>query len=59
MTVVTDTSATLTFNDSFSENTSTGVTLSVSQVGSDVTVEYSSTNTGLAGTLTYSLAHLA
>ena len=59
MTVVTDTSATLTFNDSFSENTSTGVTLSVSQVGSNVTVEYSSTNTGLAGTLTYSLAHLA
>ena len=59
MTVVTDTSATLTFSDSFSENTSTGVTLSVSQVGSDVTVEYSSTNTGLAGTLTYSLAHLA
>ena len=59
MFVATDTSATLTFNDNFTENSSTGVTLSVSQVGSDVTVEYSSTNTGLTGILTYSLAHLA
>jgi polygalacturonase len=57
--VATNTSATLSFNDNFTENTSTGITLSVSQVGSDVTIEYSSTNTGLTGTLTYSLAHLA
>jgi hypothetical protein len=59
LTVATNTSATLTFNDNFTENTSTGITLSVSQVGSDVTIEYSSTSTGLIGTLTYSLAHLA
>jgi hypothetical protein len=59
MIVATDTSATLTFNDNFTENTSTGITLSVSQVGTNVTIRYSSTNTGLTGTLTYSLAHLA
>jgi polygalacturonase len=59
LTVATNTSATLTFNDNFTENSSTGITLSVSQVGSDVTIQYSSTNTGLTGTLTYSLAHLA
>jgi hypothetical protein len=59
LTVATNTSATLTFNDNFTENTSTGITLSVSQVGSAVTIKYSSTNTGLTGTLTYSLAHLA
>jgi hypothetical protein len=59
LTVATNTDATLTFNDNFTENTSTGITLSVSQVGSDVTIQYSSTNTGLSGTLTYSLAHLA
>jgi hypothetical protein len=59
LTVATDTSATLAFNDNFTENTSTGITLSVSQVGSDVTIEYSSTNTGVTGVLTYSLAHLA
>ena len=59
LTVATNTSATLTFNDNYTENTSTGITLTVSQVGTDVTIEYSSTNTGLTGTLTYSLAHLA
>ena len=59
LTVATDTDTTLTFNDNFTENTSTGVTLSVSQVGSDVTIQYSSTDTGLSGTLTYSISHLA
>jgi hypothetical protein len=59
LTVATNTSATLSFSDNFTENASTGITLSVSQSGSDVTIEYSSTNTGLTGILTYSLAHLA
>jgi hypothetical protein len=59
MIVTTDTSATLSFNDNYTENTSTGITLSVSQVGTNVTIRYTSTNTGLTGILTYSLAHLA
>jgi hypothetical protein len=59
ITVVTNTSATLSFNDNYTENTSTGITLGVSQSGTDVTIEYTSTNTGLTGTLTYSIAHLA
>lgn len=49
----------LTYTDDYSENTSTGITLTVTQTGSDVFVRYISTNTGTAGSLTYSITHLA
>jgi hypothetical protein len=59
LTVATNSSAVFNSNDSYTENISTGITLTVSQVGQVVSVNYSSTSTGLSGTLTYSLAHLA
>jgi len=59
LTVATNDAGVLNSNDSFTENITTGITLSVSQVGQVVSVNYASTSTGLTGTLTYSLAHLA
>jgi hypothetical protein len=57
--VAADSSTTNGFNDNFTENTSTGITLSVSQAAEVISILYTSTNTGLTGTLTYSIAHLA
>ena len=48
---------TLSTTDDFSENASTGITLSVIQSVNTVTFRYSSG--GTAGTLTYSVSHLA
>jgi hypothetical protein len=59
LTVVTNDAAVFNFDDSYTENINTGITLTVSQVGQVLSVNYSSTSTGLSGTLTYSLAHLA
>ena len=59
LTVATNDAGVLNSNDSYTENIATGITLSVSQVGQAVSVNYASTSTGLTGTLTYSLAHLA
>ena len=62
MTVVSgpnDSTGDLDFTDDYTENSSTGVTLNVTQSGSQVIVQYTSTNTGVVGTLTYSLSHLA
>ena len=50
---------TLNYTDDYTENASTGITLTVTQSGSTVFVKYISTNTGLAATLTYSITHLA
>ncbi len=50
---------TLNYTDDFTENDSTGVTLSASQSGNDILVQYATTNTGDTGTLTYSISHLA
>lgn len=47
------------YNDDFSENATTGITLSVTQTGDDVTVAYTSTNTGFDGTIYYSILHFA
>lgn len=49
----------LSYTDDYTENTSTGITLTVTQTGSDVFLRYISTNTGTAGSLTYSITHLA
>jgi hypothetical protein len=47
------------YTDDYTETFDTGVTLAVTQSGTTVTVIYTTTNTGSAGTLTYSLSHLA
>ncbi len=54
-----DSSLNLSYNDDYTENLGTGVTLAVTQSGDVVSVTYSTTNTGLTGTLTYSLNYLA
>ena len=47
-----------TYTDDYSENASTGVTLTVAQASTNVTVSYATTNTGSAGTIKYSITHL-
>jgi len=54
-----DSSLTLSYSDDYTENLTTGVTLSATQVVNTVSVRYTTTNTGDPGTLTYSIAHLA
>jgi hypothetical protein len=58
MIVVNDT-ADAVYTDEFTENSSTGVTLSATKSGGTLLVQYTSTNTGNAGSLTYSVTHLA
>ena len=58
-TIVVATATPLTFGDEYTENNSTGVTLDVAQVGSTVTVSYTTTDTGVPGTIHYSITHLA
>ena len=48
----------LTYTDDYSENISTGITLTVSQTGSEIFVNYTSTNTGTSGSITYSINHI-
>lgn len=50
---------TVSYSDDYSENSSTGITLSVSQAGDDITVAYTATSTGFAGTIYYSITHFA
>lgn len=47
------------YTDDYSETDDIGITLSVTQSGSTVSVRYTTTNTGSTASLTYSLAHLA
>jgi len=47
------------FTDDYTETFDLGVTLSATQSNNMVTVRYSTTNTGAAATLTYSISHLA
>lgn len=54
-----DSSLTLAYTEDYTENSDVGVTFSVTQVGTTVTMRYTSANTGNPGTLTYSLEHLA
>ena len=48
-----------TYSDDYSETVDIGVTLAVTKSGDLATLNYTTTNTGTAGTLTYSIAHLA
>ena len=54
-----DSSGGLEFSDDFTENNPTGVTLTVSQSGDVISVGYISTETGVNGTMYYSVTHLA
>ena len=49
----------LNYTDDYTENASTGITLTVTQTGSNVFLKYISTATGLPALLTYSITHLA
>jgi hypothetical protein len=62
MTVVSgpnDSTGAMAYTDDYTENDTTGITLAVSQLGSEVQLQYTSTSTGNTGILTYSLKHLA
>jgi hypothetical protein len=52
-------SSDLTFSDEYVQNLNVGVALGVSQAGSTVSVTYTTTNTGVPGTIHYSITHLA
>ena len=57
--VATDGSTTnLSWSDDYTENTATGVSLSVSQAGTNVSLDYTTTNTGTNGTIRYSITYL-
>ena len=51
--------ATATYTDDYTESAGTGVTLAISQSTNQLSVIYTTTNTGLDGSITYSLSHLA
>lgn len=48
----------LNWNDSFTENADTGVTLSLSQAGSSITLDFVTSNTGVPGSISYSVNYL-
>ena len=48
----------LTYNESYNENAVSGITFSVTQSGTDVSVNYTASNTGNNATLSYSLERL-
>jgi hypothetical protein len=57
--VAADGVGTLTYTDDYVENTLTGITLTVTQTGSNVSLNYTSTPTGSNAELRYSLNYLA
>jgi hypothetical protein len=54
-----DSTDSLTYSDDFVENASTGIGLSFSQVGTVVSMDYTASNTGVNGIITYSINYLA
>ena len=60
ITVATDPgdSTELSWSDDYTENTDTGVSLSVSQASTNVTLDYTTTNTGTNSTIRYSITYL-
>jgi hypothetical protein len=48
----------LNYNDTNVENASTGITLTVTQTGTIVSFNYSATNTGVNGTISYAIRYL-
>jgi hypothetical protein len=53
------TGAGLTWNDEFAQNSDTGVSLSVAQVGTDISLSYTTTNTSTNASIFYSITYLA
>lgn len=51
-------SSTLTFEDDYHENSDTGITLSVDQTGENVSVQYTSTNTGENAIIRFSIQYM-
>ena len=49
----------ITYSEDYTENAATGLTFDAIQSGDTVTVRYSTTGTGTAGSLTYNIEHLA
>jgi hypothetical protein len=54
-----DASLPFQYFDDYTEIASTGTIIAVTQIASILTVQYTTTNTGIAGTLNYSITHLA
>ena len=48
-----------TYSDDYAENSSTGITMVAAQAGGNVTVSYTSSSTGTAGAIKYSITHLS
>ncbi len=48
----------LSYSDSFVENAVTGITLAVTQIDATISVTYTSTNTGISGTMSYVITNL-
>lgn len=61
LTSVSAATGTFSYVDSYTENASTGITLTATEAapGDDITVSYTSTSTGANGTIDYSITHLA
>lgn len=51
-------SGSITYDDDFIQNASTGITLSATQVASTIYVNYTSTNTGTSGNIAYVITNL-
>jgi hypothetical protein len=49
---------TFSFNDDYYENAATGVTITASESTGLVTINYTTTNTGVNGAIVYSIEHL-
>lgn len=54
-----DSTSDTSYTDDYVENNDTGVTLTVSKSSNTITVNYTTTDTGSAGIITYSVSHLA
>ena len=54
-----DSTDSLTYSDDYVENADTGIGLSFTQVGSVVSMNYTASNTGVNGIITYSINYLA
>jgi hypothetical protein len=48
----------LAYSDSFVENAVTGITLAATQIDATINVTYTSTNTGISGTMSYVITNL-
>jgi hypothetical protein len=48
----------LSYTDSFVENAVTGITLAATQIDATINVTYTSTNTGISGTMSYVITNL-